>query len=56
MLARSRDLVSRLSNGPYGACHGFLPGRISMGDTNWTYVVNRLLNWVVSPGVALEWV
>ena len=34
LLGRSGDLVSRLSNGPYGA-YGLLWGLI--GDTKWTY-------------------
>ena len=29
------DLVSRLSNGPYGASYGLL--QWLMGDTKWTY-------------------
>ena len=37
ILGCSGDLVSRLSNGPYGASYG-LCGLI--GDTKWTYEVN----------------
>ena len=35
LLGCSGDLVSRLSNGPYGASYGLIRGLI--GDTKWTY-------------------
>ena len=38
VLGCSGDLVSRLCNGPHGACNGLLWWLV--GDTKWTYQVN----------------